>query len=87
MSFLLLLTSAFNILNCIYSEELAQRLQAEEDLAAQQAQEQNTTVRGRRDVRPIPHQIASNPLPSASSSRQVEGHDPHRSKNVRFKLS
>ena len=70
------------------SEELAQRLQAEEDFAAQQAQEQQATPGaasggGRRIAQPVPTQSSS--LPSTSSnSRQAQGQDSQRSKNVRI---
>ena len=63
----------------IFSEELAQRLQAEENRAAHQAQEQNERVRGNQSLIP-----SNNPVqPTASSSsRQVERHESQRNKNV-----
>ena len=63
----------------IFSEELAQRLQDEENRAAHQAQEQNERVRGNQSLVP-----SNNPVqPTASSSsRQVERHESQRNKNV-----
>ena len=67
-----------------YSEELAQRLQEEENLAAQQAQEEQSG-RGRRENQPFPSPVDPHqPPPTSSSSRQVERHESQRTKNVRL---
>ena len=67
------------------SEELAQRLQEEENLAAQHAQEEQSG-RGRRENQPFPSPVDPHQLPPTSStSRQVERHESQRTKNVRLR--
>ena len=75
----MLLSCFFIQFEFIFSEELAQRLQDEENRAAHQAQEQNERVRGNQSLVP-----SNNPVqPTASSSsRQVERHESQRNKNV-----
>ena len=65
-----------------FSEELAQRLQAEENRAAHQAQEQNERARANQNLLSQAHQEQQ---ASASSSRQVERHESQRNKNVSYK--
>ena len=66
-------------LSISYSEELAQRLQAEENRAAHQAQEQNERVRGNQNL--LSSVNPGQPIAS-SSSHQVERHESQRNKNV-----
>ena len=64
-----------------YSEELAQRLQDEENRVAQQVQEEQNG-RSRINNQP-PSSAVENSMPStSSSSRQVERHESQRTKNV-----
>jgi hypothetical protein len=64
-----------------YSEELAQRLQEEENRVAQQVQEEQNG-RSRINNQP-PSSAVENSMPStSSSSRQVERHESQRTKNV-----
>ena len=60
-------------------------MQEEENLAAQQAQEEQSG-RGRRENQPFPSPVDPHqPPPTSSSSRQVERHEPQRTKNVRLR--
>ena len=65
-----------------FSEELAQRLQGEENRAAHQAQEQNERARANQNLLSQAHQEQQ---AGASSSRQVERHESQRNKNVSYK--
>ena len=60
-------------------------MQEEENLAAQQAQEEQSG-RGRRENQPFPSPVDPHQLPPTSSnSRQVERHESQRTKNVRLR--
>ena len=68
-----------------YSEELAKRLQDEENRAAQQVQEEQNG-RNRRFNQPLPTAVETNASAMPSSSRQVERHESQRAKNVSSNL-